>query len=119
MAKNDYLARQRVAQQTYFDIGEEMGLQKMWDFVTLALRDPEIMGKDVFGRQRLEKVYAKVKEYSDYYHTAFTSDSEADYIQEKMDAGLREVWGDDLHTFYERYPYLKKLGYDKPHKSWK
>jgi hypothetical protein len=46
-------------------------------------------------------------------------DREADYAQEQLDRALREVWGDELETFYERYPYLKKMNYVKAPKSWK
>lgn len=95
-----------------------MGMQKVWDYVQIALRDQELMGKDVFGRARLEKLYKRLMELADYYHTAFTDDKEADCRQEEMDARLREVWRDDLNTFYERYPQLKKQAYDKKRKWW-
>lgn len=57
-------------------------------------------------------------ELADYYHTAFTFDVEADYRQEELDAHLREIWGDDLKPFYDRYPKLKKLQYGKSRKGW-
>lgn len=115
---NAYLDKQRKLAQSYFEAGEEIGLQKAWDYIQLALRDPDAMGKDVLGRKRIEKVYKKMLVLVDFYHTAFTDDKEADYCQEKLDCQLREIWGDDLKTFYERYPTLKKLGYDKPRKNW-
>ena len=115
---NAYLDKQRKMQQDYFEAGEEIGLQKAWDYIQLALRDPEAMGKDVRGRKRIEIIHKKLSELADYYHTAFTDDKEADYRQEKLDAHLREIWGDDLKTFYERYPKMKKLGYNKPRKNW-
>lgn len=117
--KNTYLDRQRQRDQAFFDAGERVGIQKMWDYMQIALRDPEIMGKDVFGRKRLEKLFYKSKELADYFHTAFTDDKEADLVQRDMDAVLREIWGDDLSTFYERYPELKQLGYTKSRKNWR
>ena len=117
--KNTYLQRKRAVNQNFLDAGEQMGLQKMWDYMQIALRDPEIMGKDVFGRKRMEKLYQRTKELAEYFHTAFTDDKEADLVQRDMDAALREIWGDDLSPFYERYPELKKLGYDKPKKNWR
>ena len=119
MAVNGYLKRQQAERQACLDIGEEMGMQKMWDYMQIALRDPEIMGKDVFGRKRLEKLFYKSKELAEYFHTAFTDDKEADLVQRDMDASLREIWGDDLNTFYERYPELKQLGYNKSRKNWR
>ena len=119
MAKNDYLARQRAVHQGYLDIGEEMGTQKMWDYMQLALRDPKVMGKDTFGPERLEKIYNAMKEIADEYHTAFTDDKEADYYQEKMDRQLKEVWGDRFSPFKERYPYIKQQDYLKAKKNWR
>lgn len=115
---NAYLDKQKKQAQAYFEAGEEIGLQKAWDYIQIALRDPEAMGKDVLGRKRIEKVYKKMLELVDVYHTAFTDNVEADYYQEKLDAQLREIWGDDLSTFYKRYPTLKKMDYNKPHKNW-
>ena len=117
--KNTYLDRQRQRDQAFFDAGERVGIQKMWDYMQIALRDPEIMGKDVFGRKRLEKLFYKSKELADYFHTAFTDDKEADLVQRDMDAALREIWGEDLSEFYDRYPELKKLGYTKSRKNWR
>ena len=119
MGGNKYLERQRQRDQAFLDAGERMGIQKMWDYFQIALRDPEIMGRDVFGRQRLEKIYKKTGELANYYHTAFTDDKEADVVQEQMDRALREIWGDDLTTFYDRYPELKKMDYTKSRKNWR
>lgn len=101
------------------NIGENMGMQEMWDCIQLALRDPNVMGKDTIGRGRMTKIFDRMSELIEEYHVAFTKDPEADYYQEKLDAQLREIWGDELKTFYERYPYVKKMGYDKPRKEWK
>ena len=117
--KNTYLERQRQRDQAFLDAGERMGIQKMWDYMQIALRDPEIMGKDVFGRKRLEKLFNKSKELADYFHTAFTDDKEADLVQRDMDAALREIWGEDLSEFYDRYPEIKQLGYSKSRKNWR
>ena len=35
-----------------------------------------------------------------------------------MDGLLREVWGDKTLPFYERYPEIKKIRYDKAKKGW-
>ena len=117
--KNTYLERQRQRDQAFLDAGERMGIQKMWDYMQIALRDPEIMGKDVFGRKRLEKVFYETKKLADYFHTAFTDDVEADRVQRDLDAALREIWGDDLSPFHERYPEIRDLGYNKSRKNWR
>ena len=119
MAKGDFLDRQRKMQQTYLDIGEEMGVQKAWDYLQIILRDPEIMGKNVMGVQKIKKVYKKLSEVADHYKIAFSDHVEADHVQEELDGVLKEVWGDELVPFYERYPYLKKFDYTKGKKQWK
>lgn len=119
MSKNGFLEKQRALQQGFLDVGEEMGMQKMWDYVQLALRDPNVMGKDTLGKERLTRVFNRLKELADSYHTAFTDDKEADVYQEKLDANLREIWGGELSPFYERYPHMKKMGYQKARKGWK
>ena len=118
MAKNDYLERKRQREQDVFDAGERIGMQKMWDYLQLVLRDSETMGRDVFGKKRMEKIFQAAGRYADYFGKAFTKDVEADKRQEELDALLREIWGEDLVTFYDRYPELKKIGYDKPQKGW-
>ena len=117
--KNTYLERRQAVNQAMLDTGEQMGIQKMWDYIQIALRDPETMGKDVMGRKRLEKLYKKTMELANYFHTAFTDDVEADHRQEELDGALREIWGKDLSTFYERYPQLKKMDYNKSKKNWR
>ena len=119
MAKGDYLDRQRKAKQTYLDIGEEMGMQKMWDYVQIALRDPDVMGKDILGKARLEKVYKKLGELADHFKTAFSDHVEADHCQEELDGVLKEVWGEDTAPFKERYPYIKEQSYKKGKDKWK
>ena len=118
MVKNDYLAKQKAVQQSFLDVGERMGAQKMWDYLQLTLRDPEVMGKDVFGKNRLEKVYQHIKFLADKYQVCFTDDKEADYYQEELDAQLKQGC-DEFYPFYERYPELKKIGYTKARKGWR
>lgn len=119
MSKNDYIKRQQAVQQGFLDAGEQMGMQKMWDYLQIAVRCPDVMGNDILGRKRIEKIFAKCKELADHYHEAFTDGVEADYRQEELDGVLREIWGDDLNTFYERYPQLKKVDYKKSRKNWR
>ena len=118
MAKNDYLAKQQAVFQNGLEIGEQLTTQKMWDYIQIVLRDPKVMGKDTFGPKRLEKIYKGLKETKDIYYMAFTSDKEADYYQEKLDGQLREIWGDKTLSFYDRYPEIKKIRYDKAKKGW-
>lgn len=114
-----FLKQQQKMQQTFLDIGEEMGVQKCWDYIQTVLRDPEIMGNKTLARPMLEKVYTALSQKADHYKKAFSFDVEADYVQEELDGELREIWGEDLVPFYERYPYVRKFQYNKGRKGWK
>lgn len=114
-----YLDNKHKEAQYYLNLGEAIATQKMWDIFQIVLHDPNVMGKDTFGKTRFARIYKEMKEMVNEYHTAFTADKEADYYQEKLDSQLREIWGDGLRTFYERYPDIKKIQYDKARRGWK
>ena len=116
---NAYLQKREIVNQTYLDVGEQFGMQKMWDYPQVVLSDPEVMSKDTFGAMRMDKIFQGLKVVANRYHVAFTADKEADYYQEDLDARLRKIHGDKLVPFYERYPELKKFNYNKARKEWK
>ena len=115
MARNDFLARPRQREQDVFDAGLRIGRQQMCDYITLALRDPAVMGKDTFGAKRIVAVLQGVKRLMDEFHPAFDKCDEADYYQEKLDKRLREAYGDEIKegffAFHDRYEYVKKQDY--------
>ncbi len=114
---NNYLAKQQAMMQSAFEIGEEMGMQRMWDYIQVVLRMPEVMKKRYRRHYQDEENLQKTVEVANEYQVAFTHDPEADYKQEKLDAALHEIWKDELQPFYERYPYVKKIDYSKPIKG--
>ena len=113
MAKNDFLARQRAIQQGFFEAGLQSGRQQIVDMVTLVLRDPEIMGKDVFGKDRLLKVVKGIGEYIDTYQPAWEKNDDTDYYRAKLDEALTEAYGEDLKdTFEKRYEFAPEFNYN-------
>jgi hypothetical protein len=118
MAKNDFLARQKATNKAYFDAGLQSGRQQILDMVSLVLRDPEIMGKDTFGKDRLLKVIKGVGDYIDMYQPAWERSDEADYYQKKLDEALAAAYGDGLHdSFFSRYEFAPEFDYKKG--KWK
>ena len=84
----------------------------MTDTLILTLNDPEVMGKDVFGKKRIEKVVRAWGKVFDDYHEALEKSGEADFYQELLDHGIRQVIGEeDFHPFEERYEWVKKQIY--------
>ena len=118
MAKNDYLARKAAEQRAFFEAGLQSGRQQILDMVSLVLRDPEIMGKDTFGKERLLKVVKGVGDCIDYYNLAWQRHDETDYWRDKLDAALAEAYGEALHdSFLQRYPNAPEYDYMKG--KWK
>ena len=113
MAKqNAYLAKQAAVNHGYFTAGLQSGRQQILDLVSLVLRDPEIMGKDTFGKDRLLKVVKGVGDYIDLYQKAWEKDDETDYYRAKLDAALAEAYGEGLHdSFSKRYEFCPDYDY--------
>ena len=114
MGKNGYLEKQRAMQRGFFDAGLQCGRQQIIDMVSLVLRDPDIMGKDTFGKDRLIKVVVGIKDYIATYQKAWEKDDETDYYRAKLDAALAEAYGEGMHnSFLQRYEFAPEYDYNK------
>lgn len=114
MGKNAYLAQQKAVKEAYFQAGLESGRQQILDMMTLVLRDPKIMGKDIFGKDRLLKVVKGIGEKIDDYELAWRKHDETDHVQKQLDQNLAEAYGEDLKdSFHVRYPYAPEYDYEK------
>ena len=115
MAKqNAFLEKQHKLQIACFDAGLRCGRQQILDMMSLVLRDPAIMGKDLFGKDRLLKVVKGIGEYIDKYQPAWEKTDETDYYRAKLDDALADAYGDGLHdTFDKRYEFAPEYDYIK------
>lgn len=114
---NAYLEKRDADRRQFFEAGCDLVAQQMYDMMCLVLNDPEIMGKDVFGANRLKKVHDAMYERERMYHEAWICTQESDWYQEKLDAALRNIFGADFAPFKERYPHQKEWNYNKPCKK--
>jgi hypothetical protein len=113
MAKNAFLEKQKATQRAFFEAGLQSGRQQILDMVSLVLRDPDIMGKDIFGKDRLLKVVKGVGEYIDKFQPAWEKNDETDYYRAKLDAALAEAYGEGMHdTFDKRYEFAPDYDYN-------
>lgn len=121
MAKNTFLAKQQAIKQGMLDVGMDTGFQKCWDLFQIVLHDPKVMGKDTFGKERIKKLYWAMKELEKELGKAWlpSLEKDADVMQRDLDALLKEIWGDELCPFHERYPYIKQPDYSKGNKNWR
>lgn len=111
---NEYLAKKKAEKQAFFQAGLESGRQQILDMMTLALRDPEIMGKDIFGKDRLMKVVKGIGEKIDDYELAWQKHDETDHVQKMLDENLAKAYGEELKdSFHVRYPYAPEYDYVK------
>lgn len=117
--KNDLTKRREAEKKLLLDIGQDIGFQKALDYMQLGLRDSTVVKDDKWGAERISRLLTSIQRNDKYYSDAYTLKKEADYLQAKLDAELREIWGDDLAEFSERQPYIKQTEYDKPRKGWK
>lgn len=113
---NAYLEKQNSMKQDCFVAGCDITAQQMFDMMCLALHDPAVMGKDTFGADRLKKVHDAMYEYEGKFREAWMHTEESDYYQEKLDALLREIFG-EVDSFQKRYPLCKKWNYMKRSKK--
>jgi hypothetical protein len=110
--KNAYLAKIDAAKQEAFVVGCDITAQQMFDLMCIVLNDPDVMGKDVFGADRLRKVRQAMEDAEKMYHLAWLHQPESDYYQEKVDERLRKVLG-EIEPFKKRYPYIREWNYNK------
>lgn len=107
---------QRVAddRQKFLSVGTDFGCQMMADYVAIALNDPDVMGSNTLGEERLQRLFEKVHEIDRFYDEAFTSSPEADVMQEKLDARLQQIYKKgEFVPFMERYPFIKQFRYGR------
>lgn len=112
MGKNGYLERQKATIDAYRQAEKETYIQFMTDTLMLTLNDPEVMGKDVFGRKRIVKIVRAWGRVYDQYHGALEKGDEADFFQVKLDEALERLLGSEgFVPFERRYDWIKKASY--------
>ena len=116
---NAFIKQRDERDKKFFDAGMDVGFQKAMDYVMNALRDPRLVKGDIWGESRLFTLYNLVLEYDGHFHPAWNAKNKmADYLQEELDARLKEGCGEHFVPFKDRYPVMKAIRYDKPMKGW-
>lgn len=116
---NAFLQKQEMRNQTMLEVGMDTGFQKCWDLMQCALNDPEVMGKDTIGCQRMKKIFQALHKYEHELGDAWMQGVESDVHQEHLDSLLKRIWGEKTIPFRERYPWLKKADYSRGKKGWR
>lgn len=101
--KNAYLEKRNRERQMASEIVQRWTAQLCLDVMTIVLNDPEVMGKDRFGPQRLHKLgEAFDREYKQWI-VGLSPDVKASYVREKLDERLEKIWGEEFEKWAERY----------------
>lgn len=106
-----YAKRQQATRQVLVQAGQDTGMQYMADMIALVLNDPEIMGKDTFGKERLRRVMEGLNRYCEECWGALDGENpEAGYYQEKLGRRLKQIWGEEeFEPFEKRYNWVKDV----------
>lgn len=109
--KNAYLEQRRAEINVYRQAEKDTYIQYMTDMLMVTLNDPDVMGKDVFGAQRIAKIVDAMGKKFDQYHGALEDIPEDDYFQELLDRRLRPIAGERFAPFTDRYKWIKRIFY--------
>lgn len=114
---NNFLKQIDKAKQECFVAGCEITEQQMFDMMCLVLHDSEVMGKyRTIGAEQIRRIADAMVKLEQKYHDAWMFKPESDYLQEMLDANLREVLG-TIEPFQKRYPLCREWNYNKPWKK--
>lgn len=105
MGKNAYAQKIKARKELGEYILKRWTCQLCLDAMSLALNDPEIMGKDTFGRERLTRLGEGFNKYFDEIYPALTKNEKASYLRAVVDRRLHQILGDDFLAWEERYEY--------------
>lgn len=104
--KANYSTQQKIVVDAYRKAERDTTQQFMVDMFMLVLNDPEVMGKDTFGKTRMKRVIDAVSRKLVEWDNLLAESDEQDYYQYKLDK-LLEPLCTDFKSFPERYPWLK------------
>ncbi len=116
---NAYLQKREMLNQAMLDVGMDTGFQKCWDLIQLCLNDPAVMGKDTFGKKRISRLFKALHQYEHDFGEAWLQGVDSDVKQEHLDRLLRQIHGEKITVFKDRYPYLKQPNYKHGKKAWR
>lgn len=104
--QNAFLKYQKTVTQVKADANRQTFEQYTWDLLCIVLNDPEVMGKDTFGIDRILKIWtAWGKEYEKWFDVLLLNDR-TDAMRLGLDDRLQKIQKDVFIPFHERYSWL-------------
>lgn len=108
--KNPYLERQEEKRKQRDTIIMLWAHQMCYDALTLVLNDPEIMGKDVFGEKRLNKLCKATNAKIEEIMPGLSSQVNASHVRAQVDRELEKICKESFVPWEERYEYWDDRG---------
>ena len=108
--KNACLDKQAEKQKQRDLIVMSWSHQMCYDALTLVLNDPEVMGKDVFGRKRLNKLCKALNKTIGEILPGMSGAVNASHVRRQVDDALRRICGEDFAPWEERYEFWDDRG---------
>ena len=91
------------------EIAFRTGYQCACDLWSIAIA--QVLGVGSGRMLKLSEAFDQL--YKEYGKAWMSSDPEADWMQEQIDAELKRLYPDNFVTFYERNPFVRKTRYGK------
>lgn len=110
MPKNDYARRLEKQRRAESEIVLRWTAQLCLDVMTIVLNDPEVMGRDVFGPVRLNRVGKAFNKLFADVAVGLSGRPEASYVRAKVDERLARIMGEAAEAWPDRYPYWDDRG---------
>ena len=105
MAKpSAYIIKQQKQQLARDTVVMQWSHQMVYDALTMVLNDKEVMGKDVFGKERLNRLCVALNAKIAEIMPGLSNKVNASYVRAQVDRELKRICGDDFEPWTERYP---------------
>ena len=108
--KNAYLAKKAEKQRVTNQVVAMWSHQMCYDAITLVLNDKNVMGKDVFGKERIKKISDAMNAKIGEIMPALSGAASASYIRAQVDRELAKICREDFEPWEVRYPYWDDRG---------
>lgn len=104
MSKNAYLERKKQLQVARDTVVMQWSHQMVYDALTLVLNDKDVMGKDVFGKDRLNRLCKALNTKISEIMPGMSNRVNASYVRAQVDRELQRICGEDFEPWEQRYP---------------
>lgn len=106
--KNAYAKQLQEKKQLREYFVKKWTAQMCMDVMTIVLNDPDIMGKDTFGRERLKRIGEAFNKQFAECLIALLPHPENEYMRVKIDEAIKRIMGPDALKWNERYEGFPK-----------